>query len=108
MEPAPKQELDEERRAQLEVYFRRQSRIRLASIFGGILFYLGFLVVSLVLDFWDDYWPVATLVLIGSALITLGSSLKNNRCPICEHFFGKAPPTRSRRICPSCGTQLIN
>jgi hypothetical protein len=108
MEPDPKQDLDEERRAQLEVHFRRVSHIQLAGWLSATIFYLGFLVLALRLGFWEDYWPMATIVLFGGGAITWISILKNNRCPICDNFFGKALPTRTRKICPSCGTQLIN
>jgi hypothetical protein len=108
MEPDPKQDLDEERRAQLEVHFRRVSYIQLAGWLSGTLFFMAFLVVSLHFGFWEDYWPMAMMVMFGGAAITVSSILKNNRCPICDNFFGKALPTRTRKICPSCGTQLIN
>jgi hypothetical protein len=103
-----RQEFSEEQRAQFEQDFRRHYRIQLLCVAGSVVFYLCFLVVALVYDFWDAYWPIG----LGLMLLPVGYSWRstsmNNRCPACDHCFTRQPPSRSRKICPSCGSQLIN
>lgn len=102
------QEFSAEQRERFEERFRFHSRVRRTSFFGGILFYLGFLLAGTSAGFWDDYWGVAFLVLLTGTAVCLHSLWNHSRCPACNHYFHKRPPNRTRKLCPACGSQLIN
>lgn len=103
-----KQEFSEEQRAQFEESFRRHYRVQLTCVAGSVVFYMSFLVIALVYEFWDPYWPIGLAVMLLPVGYCWNSILVNNRCPACDHCFYRQPPSRSLKICPRCGSQLIN
>ncbi len=107
MDPETKQHFDQEQRAAFERRFRRHHRFQIFSLVGGLVFYFVHMVYALSADIWDESWGYGLLPLFGGALMFLNSARTHNRCPACDHFFGRGLPTRTRKICPACGSQLI-
>ena len=108
MDPEKKQDFDQEQRAEFARQFRRHHRFQIFILLGGILLYMIHGVVVLSAGIWDESWGYGLIPLFGGTLLFWSSSLKHNRCPACDHLFGRGPPTRTRKFCSACGSQLIN
>ena len=108
MGPEKQQDFNQEQRAEFARQFRRHQRFQIFLLVGGILLYFVHMVYALSADIWDESWGYGLLPLFGGGVMYWSSAAKYNRCPACDHFFNRGMPTRTRKICPGCGSQLID
>ena len=108
MDPEKKQDFDQGQRAEFARQLRRHRRFQILSALGGTFVYAVHGVVVLSAGTYEESWGYGLLPLFGGGLMCWRSAWQHNRCPACDHFFGRGLPTRTRKICPACGSQLIN
>jgi len=102
-------EYDEEQRDKFEHRFRGNFRMQIISVVMPTLAHLLLLVLGIANGLYDRYWPISVgAMLIGGVICRSIMLSKDNRCPACDINFRKQAPSRKRKMCPGCGSQLIN